>query len=329
MLENPRLITNIIGTLAAFGVLSSIWLATLLVLSLRRSGRARAMEQRLGLSPGTEDGSGRVLRLWHDGRLASTVVRGGDGNQTLGVRIHLLFQRAGFEGDPKPFVLATAGSALLVGALGFAALQNIVLAVAAAGGVVMVAWFYLGRRIKGRERVFDTQFVDAMGLAARSLRAGHPLLGAFQMISQELGDPVRGLFAGICQQHAMGLKLEEAIARVAAESANRDVKLFSTAITIQLRSGGNLADVMERLADVIRDRVRIGRRVKVLTAQTQFSKNVLLALPIILFLLLQVINPEYMAPLIHEPMGRFLLGTMIVNIILGMIVMNRVSVLKY
>ena len=127
----------------------------------------------------------------------------------------------------------------------------------------------------------------------------------------------------------MGLKLEEAMERVASTTPSRDVQLFATAVTIQLRSGGNLADVMERLADVIRDRVRIGRRIKVLTAQTQFSKNVLIALPIILFFVLNLVNKDYMAPLITSTPGQLMMGAAIVNLLIGVWVMNKISVLKY
>jgi tight adherence protein B len=257
------------------------------------------------------------------------VVRQLDGKPSLSERIHILFVKAGFDGDPKPFVMSVVGFVILAGALTFVVTTNIIMALAACGGVVVGAWWYLGFRVAKREALFENQFVDAMGLASRSLRAGHPLLGAFQLISEELGDPVKSLFSAICQQHTMGLKLEEAIERVSLQSPNRDVQLFATAVTIQLRSGGNLAEVMERLASVIRDRVRIGRRIKVLTAQTQFSKRVLIALPIALFFALNLVSPDYMAPLLGTLIGKLMLGGAVLSLLIGVWAMNKLSVLKY
>jgi len=328
-MNDPRIIMNIIIAVAVFGVLASLWMGLLMVLSLRRAAKAQAMEQRLGISTDAEEGAGRVLRLWLDGKLASTVVRRLDEAPSMSERIHTLFVRAGFDGDPKPFVMSVMGIVILVGVGVFLLTTNVLISLASCVGVVVVAWWYLGSRIHKRETLFENQFVDAMGLASRSLRAGHPLLGAFQLISEELADPVKSLFSSICQQHAMGLKLEEAIERVANASPNRDVQLFATAVTIQLRSGGNLAEVMERLAAVVRDRVRIGRRIKVLTAQTQFSKRVLVALPILLFFALNIVNQEYMAPLVSTLIGKLMLGGAALNLLIGVWVMNKISVLKY
>ena len=200
-MNDPRLIMNIITVVAVFGVLASLWMGLLMVISLRRASRAKAMEQRLGIGEGVDEGTGRVLRLWLDGRLASTVVRSLDGKPSLSERFHTLFVKAGFDGDPKPFVMTIMGVMILAGVLGFVLSESIVIALAGCLGTLMGGWWFLGMRIKRRETLFEAQFVDAMGLAARSLRAGHPLLGAFQLISEELGDPVKSLFSAICQQH--------------------------------------------------------------------------------------------------------------------------------
>jgi tight adherence protein B len=323
------MIMNIIGAVAAFGLLAGVWTAVLLVVSLRRASRQRSMQERLGVNGPDVKGPGRVLRLWHEGQVATTVVPTGTSPSAWVMRMKTLHRAAGFEAEFKAVLTGVAGGMVLAGALVFAFSHNIVLALGASAAVIVGFWWYLNRRISKRQTIFENQFIDAMGLASRSLRAGHPLLGAFQLISEELGDPVKSLFTSICQQHAMGLKLEEAINRVSATTANQDVQLFATAVTIQLRSGGNLAEVMERLADVVRDRVRVGRRARVLTAQTQFSKRVLIALPIVLFLLLQAINPQYLRPLMETPMGHGMLLFGACSMVVGAFVMNKLAVLKY
>jgi tight adherence protein B len=104
--------------------------------------------------------------------------------------------------------------------------------------------------------------------------------------------------------------------------------LFATSIVIQLRSGGNLAEMMERLAYVIRERMRLARRVRVLTAQTQFSKRILLLLPIVIFVILNMLNPEYMHPLFSSSAGQKILFVAASGLLIGSWMMNKLSVLK-
>jgi tight adherence protein B len=189
------------------------------------------------------------------------------------------------------------------------------------------AW--VGRRIRVRGAQFERQFIHALELAARSLRAGHPLLGAFQLISEELDEPVRTTFTEICQQHSMGVNLEGALERVAQASTSQDLRLFATSVAIQLRSGGNLADMMERLSFVIRDRLRLGRRIRILTSQTQFSKRILVGMPFALFLVLNLVNPQYVGTLYSTHQGQILLGVASVMMVLGILTMNRMAKLKY
>ncbi|MCH8153024.1 MAG: hypothetical protein IH830_11720 [Planctomycetes bacterium] len=96
-----------------------------------------------------------------------------------------------------------------------------------------------------------------------------------------------------------------------------------------MRTGGNLADLMDRLAVVVRDRIRLGRRMRILTAQTQMSKRVLIVLPFIIFILFNILNPDYMAPLYTTNVGNFLLAISALGLAIGAWVMNRMAVLKY
>jgi len=184
-------------------------------------------------------------------------------------------------------------------------------------------------KIGRRESLFEEQLMDAMELASRSLRAGHPLMGAFQLLSEEMAPPVRTVFADICQQHGMGADLEGVLRDAGDDSASEDMKLFATSVAIQVRTGGNLADLMERLAAVIRDRMRLNRRVRVLTAQTQLSKRVLIALPFALFIMLNVINPKYMSQFYITVAGQVMLGVGVFLLALGAWLMNRLADLKY
>ena len=170
--------------------------------------------------------------------------------------------------------------------------------------------------------------MDAMQLAARSLRAGFPLIGAFELVSQEVDPPLGATFARICQAQSMGESLADALRQAAQDNPSPDLKLFVTSVLIHLRTGGNLADMMDRLAEVIRDRIRLSRRVRVLTAQTQFSKRVLAALPLIMFVVLNLINPRYVEPLYATGVGRMLLLITVILLLLGIFVMNRVAKIR-
>jgi tight adherence protein B len=140
---------------------------------------------------------------------------------------------------------------------------------------------------------------------------------------------VGGIFAKICQQQQLGVGLEEAMREAAVQSGHDDMKLFATSVTIQLRSGGNLANTIERLASVISDRIALGRRVRVLTAQTQFSKRLLMALPLVMFLVLMILRPEYMEKLHGTDQGKMLLALAAAGVIVGAYVMNRLAKIRY
>lgn len=107
------------------------------------------------------------------------------------------------------------------------------------------------------------------------------------------------------------------------------MKLFATSVATQMHSGGNLADMMDRLATVIRDRIRLTQRIRVLVAQTEFSKRCLIALPFFVFIMINAINPQYMEPLYTTSMGQVLMGVTIANLLVGTWVMNILSKLKY
>jgi tight adherence protein B len=107
------------------------------------------------------------------------------------------------------------------------------------------------------------------------------------------------------------------------------MKLFAASTVIQLRSGGNLADMMDRLVAVIRDRMRLQRRVRVLTAQTQFSKRVLIAMPFVLIAILMMLKPDYLELMWTTQVGRYMLGAAGIFLIIGSWVMNKIATLKY
>ncbi len=187
----------------------------------------------------------------------------------------------------------------------------------------------LDYRISKQQSKFERQLISAMDLAARSLRAGHPLLSSFRLIADEIAAPVGAIFSRVCQQQAMGMSLEDSLRQVADESGSDDLKIFATSVVIQMRSGANLADMMDRLTEVVRERLRLSAHVRVLTAQTRFSKRLLLLVPIALFMLVNYINPEYMRPLYTTTTGQYLLTAGAGGMIVGAWLMKHMARLRY
>ena len=140
---------------------------------------------------------------------------------------------------------------------------------------------------------------------------------------------MRDVFREICEQQDLGISLEEALRRAGEAYGSADMKLFSTTVIIQMRSGGNLADMMERVSSVIRDRMRLSRRIRTLTAQTQFSKWILVALPVVMFAVLNIISPKYMTRFYTTTDGQWMLATAASSVLLGTWAMNRLARLRY
>jgi tight adherence protein B len=316
----------------AFGLVLSVWLVGVVFWSLRKGKRIEEVSDRLKLvqsaghnSLAGEDDQGRVLRLWRDGQEATTVVPGLDQNGGLMKRLERTRTDAGIEA-PVSSLLIGALVIVLISALAMYLLtDSIMMTLAAPIAVAVVSYIALTSRIAKRQATFERQLVDALDLASRSLRVGHPLVGSFQMISEEVAAPVGPLFGDVCQQQQLGVSLDQALRGVAGASHSDDLKLFATSVVIQLRSGGNLADMMERVANVIRERNRLTRRVRVLTAQTQMSKRVLLALPFFIFVLLNIINPDYMRPLYSTLTGQIIMAIAAIGLLIGWIIMNWLS----
>lgn len=321
-------IIELLTAAAAFVLILSVWMALVVLWSARRSKKRRQVEERLGILKESE-GKTRVLNLWREEGRATTVVPGAMDKLPLHERLELAFNDAGLGAPVSVVLTAVGGTTVLVGVMLYAVIQNVVLACAVAVLVPIVFRFYVLIRVARKAALFERQLVDAMELAARSLRGGHPLMGAFRLVSEELNQPVSDVFHEICQQHEMGAGLEEAMRNAAAKAPTSDMKFFAASVAIQLRSGGNLADMMQRLASVIRDRMRIARRVRVLTAQTQLSKRVLIGLPIVLFLFLNIIASDYMNTFYTTTAGNIMLGICAGALLIGGWIMNRMVVLSY
>jgi tight adherence protein B len=183
--------------------------------------------------------------------------------------------------------------------------------------------FLLQRRSK-RFKKFEEQFPEALDLLSRAIRAGHAFQTAMGMVADELKEPVGPEFKKGFDQQNFGLPLRDALNELAERVPILDVRFFVTAVLIQRDTGGNLAEILDNLAHVVRERFKIRRQIRVHTAHGRFTGWVLLALPAALAVALSIINPDHMNLLFKERMGQMMIGGAIVMQTIGYIWIRKV-----
>jgi len=324
---NRENLINIIFTISVSGLAFSIWSICVVLWLGQHLTRLKTVQRRLGIAKKESDAS-RTLRLWREIYKDTESLKLPQ-KETFRERLERLRNDAGWHASIQTVILGVIGIAILAFVVVYILGGGIPLALCASAIYVALFVGYTQRRISKRAALFERQLVDALGIAARALRAGHPLIGAFRLVSEEIPDPLKTVFFQICQEQSLGLDMKDSIRKVADTTHNTELKLFATAVAIQLESGGNLAVLIDSLAAVIRARMRLNRRVRVITAQTQLSKKVLIGLPILLFVALNIISPEYLQPLYTTSAGRFMLAITIASVLLGSWTMSRLSVLRF
>jgi tight adherence protein B len=158
-----------------------------------------------------------------------------------------------------------------------------------------------------RLRAFEEMFPEALDLIARALKAGHAFATGLKMAADELDEPVGPEFRKTFDEQNFGLPLKDALENLTLRIPILDVRFFATAVLIQRETGGNLSEILENLAHVVRERFKILRQVRVYTAHGRLTGYVLLALPAVLGIALSFINPDHMNMLFRERMGQILL----------------------
>jgi tight adherence protein B len=164
--------------------------------------------------------------------------------------------------------------------------------------IATVAWMR-----KRRLRKFEEHFPEALDLLGRAVRAGHAFTTGLEMISKESPEPIAGEFRVTFDEQNFGLPLRDALLNLAERVPLIDVRFFVTALLIQKETGGNLAEILDGLAHVIRDRFRIYREVQVKTAQGRLTAGILIGLPPFMMFVLSIVNPHYIGVLFTDPKG--------------------------
>lgn len=189
---------------------------------------------------------------------------------------------------------------------------------------VVLPVFGLKHLKKQRENRFHEQLPDTLSLIAGALKAGYSFLQAVDMTVKETSPPMSVEFKRVLSEARLGLPLEQALDNMAARVASSNFDWTVMAVRIQREVGGNLAEILEILASTIRERDRVGRQIKVLTAEGRLSAMILFALPFAVSLLLWIINPGYLTLLFTHSLGLAMLGSAAAMLIVGGFWLKRV-----
>lgn len=197
-------------------------------------------------------------------------------------------------------------------------------------GLVLGAAPLVWARQKKKKRVlkFETQFPDALDMLTNALRAGMALNGAIQVVADESPDPVAKEFAILFEENRLGLDMKEALRKLGERVDSAELKLFVTATILQRETGGNLVEVLEGTAAVIRDRFRILGDVRTLTAQAKLSGLVLTVLPVVMAGVILTVAPDYLKGLAADTVGKYMIALAVMLQVVGYLIMRRIVDIK-
>lgn len=299
------------------------------VLDLRRSDRKKVIDRLRGSNDPAKKAAGKghedlKKQTWEaTGTLARSISK-----LSFTSRLQTALEQANIPWSAaQTLVNLTAISTVLTAillVLGFSMAAALGVAVA----VFILPVMYLFRRRKKRMNKLVQQLPDVFELLSQALRAGHSLASGMQLIAKELPEPAGTEFGRVFHEQNLGLKIEDALTNLAERTDVLDVRFFVTAVLIQRQTGGDLAEVLDKIGSVIRDRIKLFGTVQALTAEGRLSGYVLLALPIIVFFAMTQVNRSYADLLITTPIGKMMLTTAAVMQFMGYLMIKKIVNIK-
>lgn len=194
--------------------------------------------------------------------------------------------------------------------------------------VPLIAAAVLARRVRAQRDLFRDQLPDNLQIIASAMRAGHSLSGALGVVMDDAPEPTRRELSRVIADERLGVPLDEALQVVVVRMASKDFAQVALVAALQRETGGNTAEVLDRVTDTVRERLALQRMIKTLTAQGRMSRWVVSALPVALLAIITAINPEYMQPLYVTPIGRCLLVVAGMMVIAGSLIIKRLVDIK-
>ncbi len=232
--------------------------------------------------------------------------------------------RAGIGASPTSCLTLLFGVCVVLGGVALLLGQSMLVAVVALPtGILFLARFYLARRIAGRERQFLALFPEAIDLIVRGVRAGLPVTEALRTVGDDVRDPVGQIFREIAAGMKIGMTLEDSLASVSRMMPVAEFKFFAISLAVQQETGGNLAEILSNLSNMMRRRDQVKLKIKAMSSEARASAMIISALPIVVGLIIFYVNPEYLEVLFYDPRGQMLLGSAVFSMLFGSFVISR------
>ncbi len=247
---------------------------------------------------------------------------------TRNMNIKRMIYQSGSKMSVNKFIGLSAGLGL--GAAGIAAVVSPTMAlvpVALCCCLPLPLVFLIFKRNR-RMRRFSSQLADAMDVLSRALRSGYSLPAGLQLIGQQMSEPLGPEFMRCFEEQNLGISVEQSIRQMTERVGNVDLQFFSTAVILQRQTGGDLAEILDKISHLIRERFKIWGQIQALTGEGRLSGIVLLALPPALFLVMLKLNYNYVMMLFNEPLGQKMLVFGIVLQVLGALAIKKIITIK-
>jgi len=309
-------------------VLVSLALATLAIglFSVGRSGQVEHIHRRLGQRARGDELDTTIFRqqrLSSIGLLSRVLSR-----LHVARNIESMMQKAGLTMNVSTFALITLVSFASVWLLARTFLHHNLLALFLGSLGAVAPYIVVLVKMNRRMALFSEQFPDAIDMITNALRAGFAMNGAIQMVAEESPEPVGTEFKILYEEQKLGLDLKQALLNFGNRMNNTDVPIFVTAVLIQRDTGGNLAEVLENIAYVIRDRYRILGEVRTFTTQGRMSGIILGLLPVIMAGVLSILSPGYLEHMTEDQLGSVLISVAVALQIIGFFWIRKVVNIK-
>jgi tight adherence protein B len=221
-----------------------------------------------------------------------------------------LLETAGLKWGAAGLIHRSAAAAIAASLAVLVATRNslplLTLAAGAVGAIVPLQW--VRRRARARVRQFEEQFPDCLEFISRSMRAGHAFSVSLEMVHQEFSDPLAGEFRRTFEEQNLGQPLDIVLKKMAHRMPSLDTQFFVSAVLLQKRTGGNLAELLDKLADIIRQRFKLRARIRAISAQGLMSGRILASIPAAVGTLMYVVNPQYARFFVDDPAGHEMLA---------------------
>ena len=224
-------------------------------------------------------------------------------------------------------------ASVLFGCVGYLAVKFVThftaVAVAAAPLLASLPVMFVRWKRTRRFRTFEEQFPEAIELMARALRAGHAFPTGILMVADEIPNPMGGEFKLLYDRQNFGMSLNDALKGMAERVPILDARFFTTAVLTQRETGGNLSEILDNLAAVIRDRFKVKRQVRAVTAHGRITGWILAALPPVLALILMAVSPGFMAPMFTDPLGTKMIAVGCTMQVIGTLIIRKLVNIRY